>query len=539
MNSVKPAALAVIAGALFHSTAEACSLSPGTFLQSNFELVDASDAIVVARAKRETGSEGLYGSQIEFEVTETLKGTPGNVVYGGGWLGDPYPSDPDNLQSANPGAYSGSCVRLEYRLDDTYVLMLQQNVDGRFVVSGDPFSRLNEDDFGPSSTWRRAIDQYLKIQTEPDRMMQLQLMQGLADRGGDQDASPFERILGADASVHLGSIHPDKPTFWLLAQYSNPLSLAMRNAREWEETPEAQAEAVFKLIYGDAETYEPLTSDILRALSQGNHDGAEPLFREILSKKQPDVTEFGATIAYFIQHGDFETARDAMRDRLLWVLATSEPRARNDFWRVVWPSVSYRRSDQVTDEFVEWFHKQRQAICFLQNGPEDCQYDWDDAVSLLSEPRKHKVLLLAAASSPDVTDWAISEIETLTENDIAIREDDWDFPLKLLVAAYDGEEPQMISEFACGTKEQRRKIAELAGDVRTFRASSLLENMMALPQDDGVRQAIFDSLVRHEAHELGTIPGATADRAYKYARASGPVPLKQWHSRMLPCLVGQ
>jgi len=51
-----------------------CSLTPGTFLRSNFELIDAADAIVVAEAVAHDDQQDGHAGRGRFQVIDILKG---------------------------------------------------------------------------------------------------------------------------------------------------------------------------------------------------------------------------------------------------------------------------------------------------------------------------------------------------------------------------------------------------------------------------------------------------------------------------------
>ncbi|MCK5747101.1 MAG: hypothetical protein KAH44_12840, partial [Oricola sp.] len=137
-------------------------------------MIDASDAIVVATAVRSISGETSSSDAVIFKVREVLKGSPSQEVTDL-WarFGKATPSNPDDILSANQEAFMGPCNRMTFKKGNSYVLMLRNDPEEGFIVWGDAFSRINEDDFGPNSMWRRAIGVYLEIQKNPDRMAQI------------------------------------------------------------------------------------------------------------------------------------------------------------------------------------------------------------------------------------------------------------------------------------------------------------------------------------------------------------------------------
>ena len=72
MKLIRYVAVLIILLLQSEKMAFACSLARGAFLQSNFELIDSSDAIVVATAIREERADSSFDSKIEFEVEAVL-----------------------------------------------------------------------------------------------------------------------------------------------------------------------------------------------------------------------------------------------------------------------------------------------------------------------------------------------------------------------------------------------------------------------------------------------------------------------------------
>ncbi len=141
--------------------ASACSVSDDYYKPSNFELVQESDAIVIARAAREEKGRG-DNTDVIFHVTASLKGLPTSEVretWAG--LGETETSDPGELQNAHPEAYGGPCTRRTFERDSEYVLFLRQADDGTYHVSSFPFARVSEDFLGMDSLWMKTIQYYL------------------------------------------------------------------------------------------------------------------------------------------------------------------------------------------------------------------------------------------------------------------------------------------------------------------------------------------------------------------------------------------
>lgn len=518
----------------FTTPSYACSLIEGAFLQSNFEMIDASDAIVIGRAVRTT--RGEFGNRVFFEVTATLKGDPGStVVDQHGYFGDPTPSDPDDISAANPEAYMGPCVRGTYRRGDSYVLMLRKDEHDGFVVSGDAFSRMNEDDFGPDSLWRKAIETYLEIQKNPDRMAQLDAMRELAHHGMREDATPFEQKIGEDALRHLMTIHPDKPTQWLMNVYEDP-DFAYRGFDDMiAGTEEEKVNALVSLVFDRSRETEDAKSVAARALAEGDHAQAEPLFREIINQEAPRPTELAAALAFFIKRGDHAPVKLAFAQHILWIEGITGPGAGPGFWSVINRTVGYGERRTVSAQFGDWWDRQRFASCILQSSPTNCSFYKLDVDELLANPIANEKLLLTSARNEAVQDWANSEIDRLKADGVSPRDRQWDLPVNLLLAAYSRDKPERVIDLACGSKEEREIVAINIGTIRTYQTENLLYEMMAIEQHEHVRGELFTSAVKFVADRDLFSRTRSVGRAYEYARANGPLPLRKHDDKHLPC----
>lgn len=498
--------------------------------------MDASDAIVVARAIR--NKPGKYHSdEIIFEVEEILKGAPSREVADiSASFGKPMPSDPNNIISPNPEAFRGACNRSTYRRGDRYVLMLRNDSKQGYIVAGDPFSRINEDDFGPSSMWRRAIRTYLGIQQNPDRMAQIAELEKLVRNGLREEATEFEKQIGADAFNHLLNIHPDKPTQWLLERYQDPDFVMQRLKTRIADTEEGEVDKLVTLVFGDGPPPEDEKTAILRALSEGDHPEAEILFRAIVAEPAPEPTRLGAALAFFVRRADYAFVKQVFGEHILWMEAVSGPGSGPGFWGAIWEAIGYGDDLRVDPQFAEWWKRQTISICLIQSGPFNCSFDWDAAAELLDNPRSNETLLLAGAGSPKVISWAEAELDRLEAEGVETYKDDWDFPMKILLAAYRGDKPKRVHDLACGSKAMREGLADLIGNVPTIYTEELLREMMAIQQHEHVREQLFESAVLLAADDMKRSWLGDADLVYAYARADGPLPLGEDDERHLPCL---
>lgn len=518
----------------------ACSLVPGAFLQSNFELIDSADAIVVAQAVGEVNTDADWDERkITFKVDSVFKGHPDREVTGYGLLGEAIASDPNEVVQANPESYMGPCWRMTFTPGGRYVLMLRKTDSGNYSVFGDPFSRRSEDDFGPQSNWHKVIRTYLEIQKSSDRMAQIDQIIAIAMKGLSENASEFEQRIGEDAFIHLTNVHPDKPTEWLIRQYRDPEFVARQFSNVIEGTQEEDASKIASLVFASPIPPEETKSIILRALSEGQHPSAEHLFRSIIDEATPDPTLFGAAVGFLIRQGDYELAKTAVNEKLLWMMAVKGEGAGPGFWGTVQPSIGYGDDIEVPESFYNWWNDQRYAVCVLRAQPRDCRYDWDYAETLLKDPKGNKTQLLSIAGSPEVIVWATSEVERLKAEDIEMFKDAWDFPMTLLLSSSKGAVSEVVVNFACGSKSERENLAEWLGRVPTYRTKDLLREMMSMSQHEHVRAELLKSSVQHAAHDMENSRWRRVDDIIEYAKPDSLIKLKENERTILPCSMPQ
>lgn len=519
-------------------SATACSLVRGVFLQSNFEMIDAADAIVVAQAVRNDAEEEFGFGTVYFDVVEVLKGDASGEVEGHGVLGKIPPSDPMEIVRAHPEAFAGPCNRLTFTKGKKYVLMLSRADDGSLLVSGDPFSRRSEDDFGPESPWRRAIRAYLDIQSMPDRIAQMEALESLAETGLKDSATQFEKDLSADTILHLYNIHPDKPFEWLLARYRDP-SLLGDSGPLYDKivagTQEEAADQMAAFLLDELEEPTSIRADILRALVRSDYEQAEPLFAEVLKSDDPDPTSFGAAISYYIKQGEYDLVKREIANSGVWLIAAKTQSGL--LYSEIQNAILYADDNEIDAEFVEWWERFSAALCLMQNNDIECGYDWEKSATLLTNVRQYEPLMLADAGAPQIQAWAEAEIDRLFKAEISIYDDVWEFPVTLLLAGYDPDESVTVQELACGDSAYRYLLANQIGNVPNYRTKKLLQEMMALEQKPDIRKALLEAGIRLAAHDLTRSRWADADWLVAYAKLEGPLPLDEDDQPHLPCLL--
>lgn len=216
------AALAAILGTVGSVTPTlACSLVEGAALPTNYELVRAADAIVLAHAEPLPGSR----ERLRFVVDETLAGSfPEKTLTLPAYGDFAGASEPDDFARARPGAYSGGCIAADYRLGGSYVLLLADGPAG-WDLERVAFARVNEEVPSAHAPWVEAVRAYAAIARLGDYEREKAALRALARRGLPGVAADVER--------HFRTPTAAKSEADLLALQATPRDSATRRQALW------------------------------------------------------------------------------------------------------------------------------------------------------------------------------------------------------------------------------------------------------------------------------------------------------------------
>lgn len=167
-------AVAMIAAPLH--AASACSVVPGYRTPTTMELVQQSDAIVLARV----GDGTIMQIPIVDQATLTL--TVETVIAGDsapatltmeGYLSGPdwpvTPSDPDALDDISQQEYVGGCIRMLFARGALLLLFLERSDSGAYEIISQPFARTQEDVADEHALWVRAVRYYASVAALPEQ----------------------------------------------------------------------------------------------------------------------------------------------------------------------------------------------------------------------------------------------------------------------------------------------------------------------------------------------------------------------------------
>lgn len=472
----------------------ACSLGPESFSVTNFELVGLADAIVIATAVSETPqASGSLGS-VTFRVEGALKGE-GPELYTSDYaqLGQAWPSDPDNIAWAT--GTGGSCSRVTFEQGKRYVLFLVRNDAGEWRRTGPAHARDAEDYNGPGSLWVRAIELYVDVQQNPDRMAQRARLSELLPALEMPDASEADRSLAADIRRHLEALSPLTPTPVLLAAYEEmerggPLSLPID---EFDRPAERQDEILLSLVLGD-------------------HPGAEPLFARILGDIPRDRS-VGYAIRFLGKHDGVERAFEVI-ERDLYPLLAGLPDAIafawvSDIHRVMYGEWHHSRQDTPPweqDPYIRARWPEMALSLYWDFSRRGSRFGRIDSAIEALRPNDYRdrpevTLALAEAYDPDVEAWAIDEVaRLLPAADWLDDEDPLWFPLQVLTFAFGEERDEaLIRTFCSGETGRIMVVSQLGRHGDGLDDELLLQMLGEAAIDDEDRRAILTALIFSEA----------------------------------------
>jgi hypothetical protein len=239
------------------SPVRACSVVEHAPDPTNYERVREAPVIVLAKsvaAERDADAErNPWGSTVRFEVEEVLKGDFRPTVLSlPGHLGFAGRGPEDDFSRARPGAYAGSCLAYDYRLQHHYLLFLEKSeLDDRWTVAGPAFSRANEEVDVPDLPWLTTVRLYLRVAALGDYDKEKAALRELRAKAAAGTApKAFPKGLIGDVDLHFATPSVAKSPADLIDLYTRAESDAARRRALW----------------GLAETAPPAARDLLRSL---------------------------------------------------------------------------------------------------------------------------------------------------------------------------------------------------------------------------------------------------------------------------------
>lgn len=463
--------MAILAAFSLLSTAGpalACSVGEDFIRATSFEMVEAADAVVVARAVSGRRDDSPWGGAVTFQIEQALKGEPpATVEMQDAMLGRTRRSDPNDLAVAHPESYEGGCMRSTFERGHSYVLFLARQPDGSsWKVLRWVFARGTEHYGGPDSLWVRALRGHIEIQGNPDRMAQLEALAARLPELERAGASAADRQLALDIRDHLGSMSPQKPTPYLIAAYE---ALERGEGPRFQvRGPEADreggaADALTDMMF---DRHQPafderrMSEVILRSLASGDHPDAEPLFERIVSSN-PTSRQLGLAIRYFAQNHKLRHAYEIAETQALPRLGglsndDASTLVRDLLTALRGPDWSFERDNEawMEDPYVSarWPETALSLFWDLRRRGVDQNFEAIDALRPTDyRARPEVTLALIAAHDALVREWALKEIDARLATADWLQADDplW-LPLQALVMGFGSDIDAGLVKAFCG-----------------------------------------------------------------------------------------
>lgn len=488
----------------------ACSLNSDFFGMSNFELVAEADAIVIATA--ESVNESERGPGIVFRATDILKGENIETVKNRyGYAVVDLPKTPANtLNELHPSAMAGSCSRSAYEIGGPYIVMVTQDEKGVRAMDY-PFERNASDYHGPDSLWRRTIGYYIDVQTNPDRMEQIERLRADREMLAESE-DPMDQLLAADIADHLTSISPLMPTDHLIALYeavqkqgvNTPALQAPTGNPEYEVHPEL---VLIDELFGQADKAgwdrEAASQRVLLALSKGDHSNALPFM-----KAQADAPGAPSLLnAYVIEMLASAEDWDAMIARVdpfvFEALSTGSTQAASETMMRVRGAMKPWSDNPIWTETAilrSWYPEfaVRYARANTRLGNETGLPKGIDDIVRPKNYRADPELTLIFASDHDkpVRDWARKEISQLFESDERAFSDAFILPLHVLLSDYKFDESDSFTEIFCHSEKGRPALIRATALMNDeYFREDMLERLAVSDMDDEDRKYLILSMM--------------------------------------------
>jgi HEAT repeat protein len=254
------------------NSSAACSLEDGYLLPSNYDLVKETQAILLAEAvsfdMTPRASEGAFLPQFTFKILEVLKGdfAQDSLVHDGvdNYLGK---SVEGNFNDLRRGAMTGACNAYDYQLGKKFLLFVNKTKDG-WIISGPPFSRINEEVSNSDSPWVIAVRHYIRISSlnnyEAEKVA-LKRLQENARRG--KATGKYPAGLVKDVERYFKSPYPTK-------SYQDLLTIYQSSSRE-------------------------VRRNVLWAFAQGKHPEAKSFIQNLM--QTPEWEEYIAPVSELVK----------------------------------------------------------------------------------------------------------------------------------------------------------------------------------------------------------------------------------------------
>lgn len=534
----------VIAGAMT-SRAWACSVTSDYVRPTNFELVQLADAIVVATPLKESKGQ-TYGNEVTFRVDKVMKGpAPKSLLHQWAYLGEAFPSDPNDISGSHPEGHAGPCNRTMFAKGKQYVLFLSKDKKGTYMQLGHAFSRVNEDYLGEESLWVGVIRAYLEIQQKYAPMQQLDVLDAMLQEKLKGPRTQTTLAEAQDILDHLRSRSPWKPTAYLVQTYETlergeqPKYGVRSRAADRENSA---AQDLTDALFGQAPPPDKMSVEeeknfVLRSLVLGDHAGAAPLFDRLMAAPRPPARHLGLAARFFAKNGAYRKAYAIIETRIVQVLAAIP---RLETAHLISDVMDTQRGDSFGEGKERWRSDPYVAAAWPELALHLYWFQYyvlggdrgdTEAIQTLAgaDPRARPLVTLALAASFDdkLEKWAAAELmddakrvawETKEESDKYDLEDPALLPMQVLVIAYGDARDAALKKVACQSKDRRELLVDTLGRWGDLLDREWLEKIAAMPEANEIdKMFVAQALARLFARQSrnGGLLGIAGDSEYQ------------------------
>ncbi len=485
--------------------ARACSVFNYVKL-TNYELVQMTDEVVIATAE---SSFWNFSDGVVFQVDKILKGTvPQKLTIKHAVLGNPDPSNSNDISEPHPEAYAGPCNRMSFKEGHQYVLFLNRTKEGGFVNGGYPFSRINEDYFGENSLWIKTIKYYLQIQKAYSPMKQLDILKAKHDELLAGDITTDNQKLAADIVDHLSSRSPYKPTEYLINSYEaldekQDIQFAVRNPDADKEKSHAQVltDMLFDIKSNEAFDINEQKKFIMWSLVNGDHPKALTFFEELAQDPLQTGAVLGAIVKYYSKNNKQRQAIEIANKHAFRIMNNAPKAEVDQFLRGIMAVNSFEKGGWGNNELMKswWpeFAVTLNAILRNRFGA-DHTYSFDEEYEYL-RPKSYRdrpdiTLGLVRSYDEKVVKWAENEVQRLLKQKVEAFEKLYRLPIGVLLEDYRSDETEKIDNLFCESKTSRYAIIKYLGLHKDIYVEELALRISAYDLSDEEKDTLLKSL---------------------------------------------
>ena len=376
---------------LFTSDSLACSVSDSFLRPTNYELVQSSASIILAKYDYIDDR-----NEAEMRAIEFLKGESKKTVL---WKSPPSKnyqgaSEPYDFSRARPGAYSGSCSASDFAAGKYYLIF----------QPGGIFSRTDEEVENEYSPWVMTVREYISLSPSQlkARMLELSSMASL---------SRYEKALLTDIELHFQTPSYAKNANELIEIWNSAWPIYQKNQKA-KLVREGKSDDELEMEYRSRARVQSQVSGSLWALSKLDSIKAARVFSQLSSSVH--FNKFAKQYSNYFESNPSVQSLNALLDAYERVndLEISEYKKSESSWKLMHSIIDVAKVIDPTRmlELVNMSSNGEEIVRVIGSLPVEYQ---GNAISLvkskldsLTSNQDPVFDMLAKAGDPDILEWA-------------------------------------------------------------------------------------------------------------------------------------